>query len=196
MSASPPVPLVVSIVVALDLNCAIGIEGRLPWRIPTDMLHFRTITSHKPVIMGSKTFESIPKALDNGRDMIVVTSKSTTNRTTFTSRGALPVASLQDALGAATYFATLRGAKEICIIGGASLFEEALTSGCATRAYVTVVNTTREGADVHFNGYRSVISAGKDGWKMTNSRPMPRTDSDQFDATFITFDRVNVTAAA
>ena len=61
-----------SLVVAMDINRVIGINGDLPWHLPTDLKYFRDITMGKPIIMGRKTHESIGRPLP-GRKNIVVT---------------------------------------------------------------------------------------------------------------------------
>ena len=66
----------IAIIVAAAENGVIGNAGGLPWRIPSDLKRFRAMTMGKPVIMGRKTFQSLPKALD-GRDNIVVTRDPT-----------------------------------------------------------------------------------------------------------------------
>ena len=65
----------VAFVVAVAENGIIGRGGKLPWRMPSDLKHFRKVTLGKPVIMGRKTYESIGKPLD-GRDNIVVTRQT------------------------------------------------------------------------------------------------------------------------
>src|SRR6478736_47655 len=64
--------MIVSLVVAVAENGVIGRDGTLPWRISADLKTFRRLTMGKPLIMGRRTFQSLPKPLD-GRDNIVVT---------------------------------------------------------------------------------------------------------------------------
>ncbi|MGB0087097.1 MAG: dihydrofolate reductase, partial [Rhodomicrobiaceae bacterium] len=63
---------IVSIVAAVAENGVIGRKGDLPWRIPSEMRHFRRLTLGKPVIMGRTTFASLKKPL-GGRDNIILT---------------------------------------------------------------------------------------------------------------------------
>ena len=63
--------MIISLIAAMGNNRVIGIENRLPWRLPADMKHFRALTMGKPVLMGRNTFTSIGKPLP-GRTNIVV----------------------------------------------------------------------------------------------------------------------------
>ena len=69
MAHKPPI---IALVVAMGENGAIGKDGALPWRLSSDMRYFRKITMGKPIVMGRRTFESLPRVLD-GRLNIVLT---------------------------------------------------------------------------------------------------------------------------
>ena len=74
-STIPPVPhspMRLSIIAAVSLNGVIGRDGRLPWHLPADLRHFKSLTVGKTVIMGRKTFDSLPGLLE-GRRHIVLT---------------------------------------------------------------------------------------------------------------------------
>ena len=62
----------VSMIVAASTNNAIGLDGDLPWRLPDDLKNFRSITTGKPVIMGRKTFDSLPNGPLPGRLNVVL----------------------------------------------------------------------------------------------------------------------------
>ena len=64
-----------SIIVAMAKNRVIGINNQLPWRLPEDLKYFKTVTMNKPIVMGRKTFESMPKALPN-RTNVIITRKT------------------------------------------------------------------------------------------------------------------------
>lgn len=134
-------PARIALVVAIAENGVIGRGGDLPWRLSSDLKLFRRHTMGKPVIMGRKTFASLPKLLD-GRDNIVVTGDKG-----FTAEGATVVHSFEEALARAGDFARIRGADEICVIGGAEIFRQALP--LARRIYLTRVEAQPEG-DVFF----------------------------------------------
>jgi dihydrofolate reductase len=105
-----------SLVVAMDRNRVIGRDNALPWRLPADLAHFKKVTMGHPVLMGRRTYESIGKPLP-GRTNIVITH----NRG-FVAPGCVVVGSLDEAWKAAN------DASEACVIGGTSVFAEALAS--------------------------------------------------------------------
>ena len=137
----------IAIVVAMAENRVIGRDGGLPWRLPADMARFRALTMGKPIVMGRRTHESIGRALD-GRRNIVVTRRPgyrTPGCTVARSFDAALDAALGAALGAARDSAS--GAAEVAVIGGASIYERALP--VADRIHLTVVRTSFDG-DVRF----------------------------------------------
>ena len=95
-------------------NRVIGRDNALPWRLPADLAHFKKVTMGHPIVMGRKTCESIGRPLP-GRMNIVVTR----NRE-YKAPGCIVVPSLDAAWRAAG------DATEVCVIGGTSLFTEAL----------------------------------------------------------------------
>ena len=124
-------PPSIAIVAAMAENRVIGRDGGLPWRLPADMARFRTLTMGKPVIMGRRTHESIGRALD-GRHNIVVS-----RRPRYRAPGCTVTPSLDAAFEAAS------SAGEIAVIGGASIYEQALP--VADRMVLTLVHATIEG---------------------------------------------------
>ena len=120
----------ISLVVAVADNGVIGRDGRLPWRLPDDMKHFRNVTLGKPLLMGRRTFESIGKPLAGRRNLVL------SHGATLAVADVETVHSLQQALA-------LVGDQELCVIGGAAVYELALPS--ASRIYLTQVHGTPEG---------------------------------------------------
>ena len=110
-------PLSVVLVVAVAENGVIGRNGTLPWRLKSDMAYFRKVTMGKPVVMGRKTWDSLPRKPLPGRTNIVVTRDRA-----FQAAGALVVTSVDAALVAARGDALRRGVEEIAVIGGRSRF--------------------------------------------------------------------------
>jgi len=107
-------------VVAAAENDVIGQGGRLPWRLKSEMAHFRRATMGKPVVMGRKTYLSIGQPL-KGRTNIVISRDRT-----FAAPGILVAPSVKTALAAARGDALRRGVEEIAIIGGADIFQQTL----------------------------------------------------------------------
>ncbi len=131
----------VALMVAAGENGAIGRDGGLPWRLRSDMKFFRRVTMGKPIVMGRRTFESLPRVLD-GRLNVVLSRDAR-----FAAGGAVVVRNLEDGLDVAREEARKTGASEIMIIGGEAVFREALAQ--ADRIYLTEVHARPE-ADTWF----------------------------------------------
>jgi dihydrofolate reductase len=131
----PSVALV--LIVAVAENGVIGRDNGLPWRLKSDMQHFRRVTMGKPVIMGRKTFQSLMQPL-KGRTTIVVTRDRT-----FTAPGAIVAFDLVAALAAARGDALRRGVDAIMVAGGADIYAQ--TMPLADRLLVTRVHARTEG---------------------------------------------------
>jgi dihydrofolate reductase len=164
----------ISFVVAVAENGVIGRGGTLPWRIPSDMKLFRRVTMGKPVIMGRKTFASLPRVLD-GRDLIVLTRDQT-----FAAAGVHAVGSFAEALAVARACAERRGVDEITVIGGADVFRLALP--VATRMYWTTVHGSPPG-DVVFPEF------DRAAWRVVSEEPLARDERDEYAATLVVLER-------
>lgn len=156
---------IIAIVVAVAENGVIGRDGTLPWRIPTDLKKFRTMTMGKPLIMGRRTYESIGKPLD-GRDNIVVTRDKQ-----FSAQGALVAHDTDEALSLASACADARHADEIMVIGGADIFAAFLPS--AQRIYWTEIVGSPLG-DTVFPPLEA------DQWRQVSVTDLPRGEKDDF----------------
>ncbi len=116
-------------------NHVIGRDNALPWRLPSDMKHFKELTIGHTVIMGRKTYDSMGQPLVERRNVVISRDPD------LAYDGAEVVSSLDDALGLAA------GEQEVFVAGGAEIYRLALPR--ADRLYLTVVHTTVEG-DTHF----------------------------------------------
>src|SRR3954447_10683549 len=124
--------------IARARNGVIGRDGELPWRLKSDLAIFRAVTMGKPVIMGRKTWESLPKKPLVGRTNIVLSRDGS-----FEPAGCVVCEEFSEALSIAKEQAEEDGAREVCVIGGASLFEMVLPK--ARRIYLTEVDAEVEG---------------------------------------------------
>jgi dihydrofolate reductase len=125
------------LVAAIGENNVIGRAGQLPWRLKSDLKHFRALTIGKPVVMGRKTYESIGKPLQ-GRTNIVLSRDLSLK-----VPGGVLATSLDAALAIARQDAAKRGVDEIMVIGGSDVFEA--TVAMASRLQITHVEAAPEG---------------------------------------------------
>jgi dihydrofolate reductase len=125
------------LVAAIAENGVIGRDNTLPWRLKSDMVHFRALTMDKPVIMGRRTYLSIGKPLQ-GRTTIVVSRDAT-----FAAPGIVVAPSLDAAFDAARGDALRRGADAIVIAGGAEIYQQAMPH--ATHLAITRVHMRADG---------------------------------------------------
>jgi dihydrofolate reductase len=127
----------VRIVAAIGRRGELGLENRLLFRLKADMANFRKITAKTPLVMGRKTWDSLPKRPMPGRPNLVAT-----RNLEFKAPGAFVFSSLPPALAAARAMAAEAGAPEVSIIGGAAIFAEGLD--VATHMTLTEVDAERE----------------------------------------------------
>lgn len=159
----------ISLVVAVSRNGVIGRDGGLPWHLSSDLKLFKAITLSKPIIMGRKTWESLPRKPLPGRVNIVVTRKAG-----FVSEGAVVVHSVEQALAAAG------DVEEIAVIGGGEIYN--LFMPLANRVYRTDV-------DLEVAGDTLFPSLPRDEWFETRSEEFPRGPNDSAAFTLRVFDR-------
>jgi len=129
----------VTIIVAHSLNGVIGRQGRIPWRLPTDMAFFRRKTEGHVVVMGRKTYESIGKPLKNRRNVVLTRSPRPLGD------GVEVYASVSEAMDAITR--SKRPEQEIFVIGGEAVYSAFLPK--ARTAYLTLVEAVVAG-DAYF----------------------------------------------
>lgn len=122
----------VSLVVAMAANRVIGRDGKLPWRLPADLKNFKRVTLNKAVIMGRKTWESLPNRPLPDRHNIIVT-----RRADFQASGGTVVNGLDQAFDHALE------TDEVMVIGGEEIYRLALPQ--ADRIYLTEVRGDFEG---------------------------------------------------
>jgi len=124
-------------VVAMDKNRVIGREGDLPWRLPSDLKHFKRLTLGKPCLMGRKTWESLPFPLP-GRPNLVLT-----RNTDYKAKGAELFSEMHAMIGRGYELAGAMGVDEVMLIGGAQLYATLLPR--CDRLYVTRVEAEVQG---------------------------------------------------
>jgi len=131
------VRLDIIIVAAVAENGVIGRGNALPWRLKSDMAHFRQLTMGKPVVLGRKTYQSIGKPL-SGRTTIVISRDAS-----FNAPGIVVAPNLATALEIARGDAFRRNAEAIVVAGGADIYVQTLP--LATRLVITEVHKRVDG---------------------------------------------------
>jgi len=156
----------VFLVAAVAANGVIGAGGKLPWRLPEDLRHFKALTLGHPVIMGRRTWESLGRALP-GRENIVVTRSAG-----YQASGAHVAASLEAAL------ALCAGEPVAFVIGGSRLYAAALP--LADGLVLTEIDRDYPG-DVRFPAF------DRAAWRETQRNPQTGADGLRFD--FVLYER-------
>lgn len=164
--------MIISFIVAVSENNAIGRDNELPWHLPNDLKFFKRTTLGKPVLMGRKTYESLGRPLP-GRLNIVVSSQPN-----------LPLA--QDVVLCPDLQSGIERLKqepveEGFIIGGGKIFEAAMP--LADRMYITRVHTIIKDAHAFFPPFN------ENDWHLIWQERHPTDDKHQYSYTFQRFDR-------
>ncbi|MEA3274380.1 MAG: dihydrofolate reductase [Pseudomonadota bacterium] len=164
----PSAPII-SIIAAMAENRVIGCDNRLPWYLPADLAHFKRLTLDKPIVMGRRTWESLPGLLPR-RTHIVITR----NRF-YRAEGCLVVESPGAAIRAAA------DAPEIMVVGGERLYRAMLPM--ARRMYLTLVAARVQG-DAYFPVWDPTQ------WRETGREGHARDERNRFDMTFLSLERI------
>ena len=161
-------PARIEMVVAVAENGIIGKDGDMPWRLPSDLKHFKQVTMGCPIIMGRATWDSIGRPLP-GR-LNVVISRSTPELPS----GVIGVNAPEAALAACA------DAETIMIIGGGQIYK--LFEPMASRVHLTQVHATPDG-DTSF------ALQQPDAWHETDRQRFSAGENDSADYSFVTLNR-------
>lgn len=137
-------------VVAYSKNRVIGRDNTLPWRLPSDLAHFKKVTMGQPIIMGRKTWESLGRPLPGRRNIVVSRNAS------YEAPGAEVFSSVQQAIQAC------HNEPSVCIIGGAQIFNDALP-------FIDEIIATEIMAEIDGDVFFPELSASE--WRETNRQP-------------------------
>lgn len=161
--------------VARARNGVIGRAGGLPWRLKSDMELFKATTMGKPLIMGRRTWDSLPRKPLPGRTNIVLSRDGA-----FEPPGAVVCERFDEALAIAREQARDDGAEEVCAIGGEAVFALALPK--ARRLYLTEVEAEVDG-DVLFPPFDEAA------WTEVRREPHPAGEEDDYSFVFRVLER-------
>lgn len=158
----------ITLIAAVAKNGAIGNENKLIYWLPDDLKRFKALTTGHTIVMGRRTFESLPKgALPNRRNMVLSRNRQ------FTAPGIEVFASLQEAL------ASCASDEEVFVIGGASVYREAMP--LADRLCLTLVDDTPVRADAFFP---EILAAE---WRISSDEPHDADDRHAYAFRFVDF---------
>jgi len=159
---------VLELVVAASENDVIGRGNRLPWHLPADLRHFKSLTIGKPVLMGRKTYESIGKALPQRTNIVMSRSAQ------FAPGDARVVSAVQEACA-------LAGGDPLMVIGGAEIYRQCLP--LASRIHLTLVHTHIEDGDTFFGDWRDAT------WREQARQRFEPDDKNAYAYSFVTLER-------
>lgn len=159
--------MIITFVVAAAANNAIGKDNQLLWNLPTDLKHFKKITSGHTIIMGRKTFDSMGKPLPNRRNIVITRNKD------LKIEGAEVTKSLNEALELCNNEA------EVFVIGGAEIYKAALER--TDKIYLTRVHKS-------FNGDAYFPDLNPDKWVEVAREDHLADEKNPIDFSFITLE--------
>jgi dihydrofolate reductase len=162
----------ISAILAMSENRAIGIKNQLPWHLPADLKHFKTITSGHPVLMGRKTYESIGRPLPNRSNIII------TRNANFQAPGCLVVQTIEQVMQQANEI----NCDEFFIIGGAEVYKQFMPY--IDRIYLTIVHTIVEG-DAYFP------ELNPSEWQEKEKVRHQADENNSYDYSFIVLEKIN-----
>jgi len=128
-----------SLIAAMANNRVIGKDSEMPWHLPADLQHFKSITMSKPIVMGRKTYQSIGRPLPGRQNVVISRNRQ------FIAEGCDVVGSLSAAIN------LLSDEVEVMIIGGGFLYSQTIDK--ANKLYLTFIDLKIEG-DTYFPEYR------------------------------------------
>ncbi|WP_218068238.1 dihydrofolate reductase [Candidatus Thiosymbion oneisti] len=158
----------VSIVAAMSENRVIGYRNRLPWHLPADLAHFKGLTLNKPIVMGRRTWESLPGPLLQRTHIVVTRNPS------YRAQGCILAGSPTEAIAATG------PAPELMVVGGAGIYRDMLP--LARRMYLTLVAATLEG-DAFFPDWDRAC------WREITRKERRRDERNRYDLAFVTLER-------
>ena len=166
--------IIISHLVALSNNNVIGVNNNLPWKLKTDLAHFKNYTTNKIIIMGRKTFESIGRPLPNRINFIV-------SKTINEIEGAKVFKSTEDAINHAREVCIDKNLDEIVIIGGGYLFKDTLS--ITNKLVLSRVDCNIKG-DVFYPDFNLKE------WSKISSENFSKNSDNEYDFSVISYERI------
>lgn len=158
-----------SIIVAADENNGIGINNKLPWHISDDLKYFKRLTKDKVVLMGRKTWESLPvKPLPNRINIVLTHNKD------YVAQGAQMINSIDEALRHCQQY------DEIFVMGGVEIYKQFLSH--AHKIYITRIHSTFL-VDAYFPDIET------DDWNLISKQHHPKNENNVYGYSFLTYEK-------
>ena len=157
-----------SLIAAISENGVIGRDNKLPWHMPADLAHFKRLTMGKPVLMGRRTWESLPGILPHRTHVIFTRDRD------YVAEGGFVVHSIQQAIDFAG------DAEELMVVGGANLYAQTLP--LASRMYLTIVHD-------HFDGDTAFPDYEKADWREVSREQHDSDERNPHAYSFLIFER-------
>jgi dihydrofolate reductase len=159
----------ITFILAMDRNRAIGVNNKLPWRLPADLKFFKETTTGHAVLMGRRTYESIGKPLPNRTNVVL------TRDPDYRAEGVRVFHSPEEAVR------EFDGEKELFVIGGAEIFKQLLPY--ADKLIVTHIDH-EFAADTFFTQVHA------EDWKVVSRVPGTTDEKNPYSYEFVTYERV------
>lgn len=163
----------ISIIAAVADNNAIGIQNSLPWHLPADLKRFKELTTGHAVIMGKRTYESLPNGTLPNRKNIVLSTIIEGNYDKY-----YEAVSIRDAIDLCEH------EEQTFIIGGAKVFEQAIHFPGVETMYITEIHANFE-ADTFFP------NIDPREWKETSRETFKADDKNPFDYSFVVYKKIS-----
>lgn len=166
-----------ALVVAMAENSVIGEQGKIPWKLSDDLRFFKNLTENHVIIMGRKTFESLPKKLPNRVHIVVSRNK----KYDIEDEDCYVVTCLDEALDFAKTFL----GKKVFVIGGGEIYEQAIAKKLIDTIFITQVKAQPQG-DTYFPQIKW------DNWQEVDRRHFYKNEKNQYDFDIVEFKRKEI----
>ena len=161
--------MIISLIAAISENRVIGVQNRLPWHLPADLVNFKKITKDRKFIMGRKSYEAADKLCSDAGNVVITRQKNYK-----VAKGDSTASSLQQAIE------KLKGENEVFVLGGAEIFAQAMER--ADNLYITLVRGKFIG-DAFFPEIDTEI------WGVINEMDFKADEENPYDYSFIKYSR-------
>ena len=158
-----------NLIVAMANNRVIGKDNQMPWHLPADLQHFKSVTMNHPILMGRKTFESIGRPLPGRRNLVISRNPD------LAIDGTETYTSIDDAVAACA------DVEEIMIIGGSTLYQQTIDR--ADRLFLTFIDLDTDG-DAHFPDWKHL------DWHEVDRESHEPDEKNPYHYEFVTLNRV------